>query len=101
MKRKALRLPVTIGVALAVALLIGAPSSYAQPGSATTPSSSSSEVSPYAVISSSTAAWGLNDFGQLGNGTSGTANNSNKAVKVSNLSGMSTIAAGAHHSLAS
>jgi alpha-tubulin suppressor-like RCC1 family protein len=44
-------------------------------------------------------AWGSNDEGQLGNGDN-TFSNSNVPVKVINLSGVTGIAAGGHHSLA-
>ena len=41
-------------------------------------------------------AWGENEWGQLGNGTT---TNSNTPVQVSNLSGVKDIAGGGHHSL--
>jgi alpha-tubulin suppressor-like RCC1 family protein len=44
-------------------------------------------------------SWGANGSGQLGNGDN-TFTNSNVPVRVVNLSGVTTIAAGGHHSLA-
>ena len=45
-------------------------------------------------------AWGLNNYGQLGNGTTSGSTPNPTAVQVSGLSGVSAIAAGANHSLA-
>jgi alpha-tubulin suppressor-like RCC1 family protein len=45
-------------------------------------------------------AWGLNNYGQLGNGTTNGSNPNPTAVQVSGVSGVSAIAAGASHSLA-
>lgn len=44
-------------------------------------------------------AWGTNDVGQLGNGT--TVSYSTTPVKVSNLLGVKAIACGSYHTLAS
>ncbi len=49
------------------------------------------------VENGTVTAWGLNQFGQLGNGTTV---NSSVAIPVSELSGVSTISAGEYHSLA-
>ncbi len=49
------------------------------------------------VASGAVVAWGDNEFGQLGNGTTTT---SNVPVPVSGLTGVKAIAAGANHSLA-
>ena|SRR3712207_1885317 len=43
-------------------------------------------------------SWGLNDYGQLGNGNTGT--NSNVPVAVQNLTGVKSVKAGGRHGLA-
>jgi hypothetical protein len=58
------------------------------------------EVASAATVQQLAAAWGGNDRGQLGNGTSGSGTDSNVPVKVINLSAVTGIAAGGYHSLA-
>ena len=50
-----------------------------------------------AAASNGGSAWGLNAYGELGNGTT---TNSNVAVEVKGLAGISAVAAGSRHSLA-
>ena len=57
------------------------------------------EAASAATVQQLAAAWGKNDFGQLGNGDN-TFSNRNVPVRIINLGGVTGVAAGGYYSLA-
>jgi alpha-tubulin suppressor-like RCC1 family protein len=81
---------------VAVTLAIAAPAAAASPGE----SSSAPLAGPALTASSSVLAWGGNESGELGDGTSGLESYSDLPVPVSGLSGVASVSAGESHNLA-